>query len=273
MRLLDFDSMSFIFFTGPASKSMPPLNISENIDMSSSNSDSPPWIVKLGTRHIRETDMDFRYHFLLEKEGYVLSRYGGAFLNVISEGEYAIRGHSSRTSYNKKAAGREYGAQFEFELVPRDEIAKSLKEEEKDNAIAEEMNKKNIAMIQRFPPAKGKRIISFGLYGSGEKYTRGAIRNVELQPTYFPGWICRFYCTSDVPEDVVSALRSKGAEIIPIPDGMGYAAGMFWRFMPAGDSTIERFIVRDVDSRLNARDRYLTSNCCAHCDVFRDDMM
>ena len=36
---------------------------------------------------------------------------------------------------------------------------------------------------------------------------------------------------------------------------MGYSSGMFWRFMPAADSSVDRFVVRDVDSRLNARDR------------------
>ena len=37
--------------------------------------------------------------------------------------------------------------------------------------------------------------------------------------------------------------------------GMGYASGMFWRFMVADDAKVDRYIVRDVDSRLNARDR------------------
>jgi hypothetical protein len=36
---------------------------------------------------------------------------------------------------------------------------------------------------------------------------------------------------------------------------MGYASGMFWRFMVGADATVDRYIVRDVDSRLNARDR------------------
>ena len=37
--------------------------------------------------------------------------------------------------------------------------------------------------------------------------------------------------------------------------GMGYSAGMFYRFLVAADSTIDRYIIRDADSRLNARDR------------------
>ena len=53
----------------------------------------------------------------------------------------------------------------------------------------------------------------------------------------------------------ICRLRALGAEIESIPSGMGYASGMFWRFMVASDSTVDRYVIRDVDSRLNARDR------------------
>ena len=67
--------------------------------------------------------------------------------------------------------------------------------------------------------------------------------------------VCRFYVTSDVPSDTIDALKKLGAEVELVPAGMGYSSGMFWRFMPAADSSVDRFVVRDVDSRLNARDR------------------
>jgi len=31
---------------------------------------------------------------------------------------------------------------------------------------------------------------------------------------------------------------------------------MLWRFSVAGDDSVDRYIVRDVDSRLNARERF-----------------
>ena len=95
-----------------------------------------------------------------------------------------------------------------------------------------------------------------GLYGKNAKYTHGAVRNAEMAKTYFPGWICRYYVTSDVPETVVQQLRDLGAEIISIPSGQGYISGMFWRFLVASGETVDRYIVRDVDSRPNARDRF-----------------
>ena len=37
--------------------------------------------------------------------------------------------------------------------------------------------------------------------------------------------------------------------------GGGGIGGMFWRFLVAADETVDRFIVRDSDSRLNTRER------------------
>ena len=98
-------------------------------------------------------------------------------------------------------------------------------------------------------------MISMGLYGTKEKYTHGAIRNAEMAKIYFPGWVCRYYVTSDVPHEVIAKLEALGAEIFKIPSGEGYISGMFWRFLVASDETVDRYIVRDVDSRPNSRDR------------------
>lgn len=131
-------------------------------------------------------------------------------------------------------------------------VADSLQEEAAD---AFNQDQKDIARIRSFPTSTEKRVISFGLYGDKEKYTVGAIRNTELVKVYFPGWVCRFYHTDDVPEDVLKQLSDSGAELVAIPSGMGYAAGMFYRFLVAADNSVDRYIIRDVDSRLNARDR------------------
>ena len=36
----------------------------------------------------------------------------------------------------------------------------------------------------------------------------------------------------------------------------GASIGMFWRFLVSDDESVDRFIIRDSDSRLNARDRF-----------------
>ncbi|TFJ83045.1 hypothetical protein NSK_005669 [Nannochloropsis salina CCMP1776] len=119
-----------------------------------------------------------------------------------------------------------------------------------------ELDRLHIATITAFPKSTEKRVISFGLYGNDSKYTIGAIRNAELAPLYFPGWIARFYVDSSVPPDVLKRLKELEAEIIMMQTtGNDLIAGMFWRFLVADDASIDRFIVRDTDSRLNARDR------------------
>lgn len=99
-----------------------------------------------------------------------------------------------------------------------------------------------------------KRVISFGLWGENPRYLVGAIENVKLAPEVYPGWICRFYVpTAQEPElaKTIAALSERGAEILYWPEGI---FGMYARFIVADDPTVERFIIRDTDSRLSMRE-------------------
>ena len=99
--------------------------------------------------------------------------------------------------------------------------------------------------------------MSYGLYGANPKYITGAIRNAELVKVWFPGWVARFYVDDTVPKDKIATLQAKGAEIISMGSRIkGGIAGMFWRFLVADDATVDRWIVRDSDSRLNPRERF-----------------
>ena len=100
-----------------------------------------------------------------------------------------------------------------------------------------------------------KRVITYSLYGRTPKYVLGAVRNAELISTIFPGWIARYYVDLvSVPSEIVAALRKLGAELVPIDMTRHGNQSMFWRFWAAADPTVERFISRDVDSRLMERD-------------------
>jgi hypothetical protein len=213
------------------------------------------WVVKVGTSDESEARKDPAYHFLLEDEGYVLNRGANAFINVMSEAEYSVRGHTGGWD-RTKAARREYTAAVKFAFLEDSSVLQAIEHEKEEEKEAEEQDLRLREEIAKFPASSEKRVISFGLYGTKEKYTEGAVKNAELAKIYYPGWVCRYYVTSDVPESVTSRLRALGAEIVPIPSNMGYSSGMFWRFLVADDPTVDRYIVRDVDSRLNARDRY-----------------
>lgn len=212
------------------------------------------WVIRLGTTDQSIALNDTAYHFLIENEGYVVNRESMACINVIAETDYPTRGHSNGWNRNIPA-GREFGASIHFQTINDSIVQASIRREASEQKSSEEEDAIYLQQISRFPRSMEKRVISFGLYGSKAKYTVGAIRNAQLAKEYFPGWICRFYVTSDVPKEVLANLTALGSELVKIPDGKGYISGMFYRFLVASDPTVDRYIIRDTDSRLNARDR------------------
>ena len=109
-----------------------------------------------------------------------------------------------------------------------------------------------------------KMVISFGLHGAHDKFLQGALKNVELARLYYPDWICRFYLGSGaqaVPAHIVQELRRQGAEVVYADSSATSSSGatsgnaaMFARFRVATDPSVHRFLIRDVDSRLNDRE-------------------
>ena len=70
------------------------------------------------------------------------------------------------------------------------------------------------------------KVISMSLYGNDERYTYGAVHNVQLAKLYYPGWIVRFYIEkpnlegetlySTVPIEILNKLETIGAQLIEI---------------------------------------------------------
>lgn len=101
---------------------------------------------------------------------------------------------------------------------------------------------------------KMKKVISFSVWGKDEKYIKGCYENILLAEKIYPGWICRFYCAQDVDAQVCKNLVNMGAEVCNMEYKESSWEGLFWRFLPAGDSDVAVFISRDIDSRLNERE-------------------
>jgi len=99
-----------------------------------------------------------------------------------------------------------------------------------------------------------KKVISFCLYGTDNMYLVGAVENAKLQPVIYPGWVCRFYVSRDVPAGVIGELKKLGCEIVETKKPGTYRKAMYWRMEAAFDKGVDRFIVRDCDSRLNVRE-------------------
>ena len=98
-----------------------------------------------------------------------------------------------------------------------------------------------------------KKIISFSVYGSNPKYADAVLKNIALQPEIYPGWTCRIYYDETVPSHLIEQIKQTDSELVLKPKSKGHL-GMFWRFEPLKDRSIDRFIVRDSDSRLNLRE-------------------
>ncbi len=79
-----------------------------------------------------------------------------------------------------------------------------------------------------------KKVVSFSLWGKQPKYLIGALRNAELCPRIYPGWVARFYVGASVPLDILHRLSLLGAEVIRMNEP-GDWRGMFWRFEAASE--------------------------------------
>ncbi len=96
----------------------------------------------------------------------------------------------------------------------------------------------------------GRNVISFSLWGRAPFYAYGAMINLVLARSVYPGWGCRFYVDSAVPPPCVAFLKDNGADVRNIEDEYP-GVGLFQRFLVMNDDSVERFLVRDCDARLS----------------------
>jgi hypothetical protein len=106
-----------------------------------------------------------------------------------------------------------------------------------------------VAVTEPDGPPMGNNVISFSLWGTAPFYAYGAMINLVLARTVYPGWLCRFYVAADVPRPCVAFLRDNGADVRNIEDEYP-GVGLFQRFLVMNDATVGRFLVRDCDARL-----------------------
>ena len=114
-----------------------------------------------------------------------------------------------------------------------------------------------VAMAESSGPPSGHNVISFSLWGSAPFYSYGAMINLILSRTVYPGWSCRFYVDAAVPRGCVAFLLDNGAEVRRIEDEYP-GVGLFQRFLVMNDPAVGRFLVRDCDARLSAAEAELT---------------
>ena len=94
--------------------------------------------------------------------------------------------------------------------------------------------------------------IAFSLYGTSSRYLIGAVENAKEAKFHYPNWEVHFWVGSDVPMATCIELRMLGAKLWGAQDII--SDGMFWRFLIHDVPDVERYIVRDVDSRFSKRE-------------------
>ena len=99
------------------------------------------------------------------------------------------------------------------------------------------------------------KVISFCLWGDNPKYCKGALKNLELARTIYPGWDCWFYTGWSMPREIGLELATKGALVIRHPLQHGDWRMMLDRFTAIEEPEVEVMISRDCDSRLSKREK------------------
>jgi hypothetical protein len=114
-----------------------------------------------------------------------------------------------------------------------------------------------IKKIIKYQKGNSMKLISFSIWGNDERLFNGAIENAILtKRIYGNDWEARFYCDENIPKWVIDKLSSLGSQIVICRNVKGPWEGLFWRFNPASSADVSVVISRDIDSRLNSREKY-----------------
>jgi len=118
-----------------------------------------------------------------------------------------------------------------------------------------------------------KQVFSFCIYGTGDKYCYGLQKNIHLIHTQWPTFEIYVYIgTPTIPQWLVDFL--KGEPYVKCIETKAHGAhNMMFRFLPIDDPDVDLMIVRDADSRVDARDvagiqEFLNSDKLCH--IVRD---
>jgi hypothetical protein len=123
-------------------------------------------------------------------------------------------------------------------------------------------------VIGKASPPIQRGLIVFSLWGSDALYLHGAVHNLQAAAEHYPGYRVRIYTDDpDALDHAVACVLAEPAcdaqrlairlgvrlEVVVMPRNEGIR-GMFWRFLAASDQQADPTLMRDCDSRLNARE-------------------
>ena len=108
-------------------------------------------------------------------------------------------------------------------------------------------------------------VFSFCLYGppNPKYYPIPILENIYLIGTYFPEWKVVIYVAPDVHPDFVKQISDYSNVVIRYTGVLG-AANMIHRFYAIDEPNVETMMVRDADSRVHWRDRWVIRQFMKH---------
>ena len=106
-----------------------------------------------------------------------------------------------------------------------------------------------------------QKVISYSLYGEDPGYQAGLPSILEDAATLYPSWSVRLYTDPRGKGEYFCPLLLKHphfviCDVTNLPHGIGDVTltnPMMWRSTPMGDSQVDRFIVRDTDSKVEGK--------------------
>lgn len=96
------------------------------------------------------------------------------------------------------------------------------------------------------------KCIAFSLYGSDPRYLVGTVENARMARSFYPGW--QVHVWTDHQNTRVTRQLHGWDVRVHLGPRTGLFNGMFWRFLIHDLPGVERYIVRDVDSRFSRRE-------------------
>ena len=119
------------------------------------------------------------------------------------------------------------------------------------------------------------KVIAMSLHGKDPSQTRGALRNAQQAPVFFPGWTLRIYTISDnvtgnpVPKRLLNKMETLGAEVFYVDKPL--YPEKFAAYHVLSDNSVDTVLLRDPEYRLSDRqksavDEWLAKdNVTFHC--------
>lgn len=114
---------------------------------------------------------------------------------------------------------------------------------------------------------KKQNIISYSLYGKNKRYYNLIKQIIKLSKNLYPNWIIRIYYDDSIDKNIICEIECQtdntdfcNVNKLPVQNSFhltwnaSFILGSMWRFLPVGDSFVNAFMSRDLDSMIYERE-------------------